>query len=250
MPSIVLDEVSVRFPVYGTNSQSFKRALVRLSTGGFLNKDEGKILTVEAIDKLSFEVKNGSRLGLIGHNGAGKSTLLRLLSGIYEPTSGKAIVKGRITSLIDIMCGMDEELTGYENITLRGILSGFSYKGIKQIESVIADFTGLGDYLQVPLRTYSSGMRIRLALGIALNVEAEVLLIDEVVGAGDAAFAKKSTEKILSLISNSSIVVLSSHDMEMVRSICDTVLVMEAGKKIFHGGIEEGIEHYKKSSNS
>ena len=194
MAHIHFDSVSIEFPIFGMSAQSLKRQLLRVSTGGVLGKTEKQdLVTVKALKNVSFELKAGDRLGIIGHNGAGKSTLLRVISQIYEPSCGEVKVKGKVSALLDVAMGMDGESTGYENILIRGIFHGLSKREIKEKQDEIAEFTELGDYLAMPVRTYSTGMLLRLAFAVATSIKPEILVLDEVIGAGDAGFAKKST---------------------------------------------------------
>jgi len=243
-PLIHLNSVSVHLPIYGVGKQVLKKELVRIATGGFLKKDAHRVLIVNALNNISIDIPDGTRLGLIGHNGAGKTTFLRTISGIYEPTLGQAVIRGKVNALLDVMLGSDEESTGYENIMLRGFLQGLNRDQINAKKEEIATFTELGDYLLMPIRTYSSGMKVRLAFGIATSMESEILAIDEVVGTGDAAFMEKARERFQQMISSSRIVVLASHDMTTIKDICNRVLYLHAGEARFYGDVDEGIAMY------
>ena len=209
MAHIHLDKVSVQLPIYGVGKRVFKKELIRIATGGFLNKENNNILTVDALKNITLDIPNGMRLGLIGHNGAGKSTLLRTIIGIYEPSSGKIKTEGKVTSILDLMIGINEESTGYENIFIQGLLQGFTRTEIEAKKEAIAKFTELGDYLWMPIRTYSSGMKIRLAFGIATSFIPEILVIDEVFGAGDSTFIEKAQNRMQEMIRFSSIVIFT-----------------------------------------
>jgi ABC-type polysaccharide/polyol phosphate transport system ATPase subunit len=243
--SIKLNAVSVDFPIYGMGTRSFKKQLLRLGTGGKLNSPENQIVTVKALDNISLEIEHGDRVGLIGHNGSGKSTLLRVISRIYEPTSGYCKISGKVSALLDVMCGMDPESTGYENIKLRGIINGLTLKKIQAKKQEIADFTDLGDYLSLPVRTYSTGMQLRLAFAIATSILPEVLVLDEVVGTGDAAFKEKAKMRFDAMVKASHIVVLASHDVELIEKFCNKVLWLDGGKVRFFGGAGEGLSLYR-----
>lgn len=247
MTKVILDNVSVEFPIYELSSRSIKKQLMRLTTGGTLSKDS-KVVTVKALNDLSFELHPGDRLGLVGHNGAGKSTLLRVLAKIYEPTSGKITINGKVSALLDVMLGMDSESTGYENIIMRGLIHGLKRKEILAKQKEIADFTELGDYLAVPVRTYSTGMRLRLAFSIATSVLSEIIVLDEVVGAGDSAFMAKAQERFDSMLDNAEIVVLASHDDDTIRQFCNKVLWLNAGTVGYFGDVEHGLAAYKKAA--
>lgn len=247
MSHIILQDVSVDFPIYGVGKLSLKKELVRLTTGGLIKHDTNKLIMVRGINRLSINFCKGDRVGLIGHNGAGKSTLLKLLAGIYHPSEGKLDINGHIASLLDIMMGMEQESTGYENIVMRGMLNGLTRKEIKRKQTEIAEFTGLGDYLAMPVRTYSAGMQVRLAFAIATSVYSEILLLDEVVGAGDNEFLEKAKARMNDLINQSDIVVLASHDPAMIRSICNKVLWLNAGSLVYFGDDVAGtLDRYLK----
>lgn len=246
MASITLHSVTVEFPVYNINARSLKNQFLRLSTGGRVMEDANKHISVTALDKIDLHIEHGDRIGLIGHNGAGKSTFLRLLAGIYEPTAGILEVCGKVSPMLDITQGIEAEFTGYENIEMRGTLLGLSRQQIAAKTKEIADLTGLGDYLQMPLRTYSSGMQVRLAFAIAASIEPEILLIDEVFGAGDAAFMKKARERMSSLLNKSSIVVLATHSDELISEFCNKALLLEAGKIKLFGPVNEVLSSYEK----
>lgn len=245
MASITLNSVSVEFPIYHLNARSIKKQLLRLGTGGKLLKTADNHVSVKALDDISLQIQHGDRIGLIGHNGAGKSTLLRVLSQIYEPTCGQMQIKGKVSPLLDVMFGIDHESTGYETIKMRGILAGLTRKEIEAKTEEIAEFTGLGGYLSVPMRTYSAGMRLRLAFAVATSIAPEILILDEVVGTGDATFLEKAKERMRELITQASIVVLASHSNEIIESLCNKVLLLDAGKVKFFGGVKEGLELYR-----
>jgi len=246
MAQVILDSVSVEFPVYGLSAQSLKKQLLRVSTGGVFGKAQNQdFVTINALKNINLKLNPGDRLGLIGHNGAGKSTLLRVLSRIYEPTHGRAIIKGKVSALLDVMMGMDSESTGYENITIRGVFHGLTRREIRKKQEEIREFTELGDFLSMPVRTYSSGMLVRLAFGIATSIIPEILILDEVFGAGDASFMKKSSERMKSMIESSKVVVLSSHDTGIIQNNCNLIAVMGAGEIQYFGPAEEGLRFYE-----
>jgi ABC-2 type transport system ATP-binding protein len=245
MASIVLDSVSIDFPIYNMSARSLKKQLLSFSTGGSLLKDAHEMVIVKALDNISFSLQKNDSVGLIGSNGAGKSTMLRLLAGIYEPTRGKIAVQGKISSILDMNLGLNAEATGYENIVMRGILLGFTKKQILAKIDEIADFTELGDYLAAPVRTYSTGMMLRLAFGVITSIEPEILLLDEIVGAGDASFIAKARERLERLIKSSNIVVLSSHSLDIIEQLCNKVIVLQKGQVKFFGDCKEGLERYR-----
>jgi lipopolysaccharide transport system ATP-binding protein len=231
MTIIRASNLVVEFPIYGmTGNRSFKKSLMNIATGGVLAKDASNRVLVRALDGLNFEFHEGDRVGLIGHNGSGKSTLLQVLAGIYEPAGGKLMVNGKITSMLGITLGMDEEVTGLENIYLRGRLMGLHRRQIDLMVDGIADFAGIGDYLHLPMRTYSTGMAMRLAFAIATSTNADIILMDEWMSVGDAEFVYKAKERLNRLVNNARLVVIASHDHGMIQEQCNIVVTMEHGK--------------------
>lgn len=228
---IHLDSVSVEFPIYNVNARSLKKEFLRVATGGKVSSDkEHRKVLIKALDNISLKLEHGDRIGLVGHNGAGKSTLLRLLSNIYEPTSGHMKIHGRVSSLLDIMLGIEHELTGYENIVTRCTLLGLTKAEIKAKMNQIAEFTELGDFLSMPVRTYSAGMKLRLAFSVVTSIDPEILILDEVITAGDAHFMEKAKERMDQLIDKANIVVMASHSKEIIQTLCNKVITLEAGK--------------------
>lgn len=231
MPVIEAHNLVVEFPIYSfTGHRSFKKSLLNVATGGILAKDTANRVVVRALDNLSFRFHEGDRVGLIGHNGSGKTTLLQVLAGIYEPAAGELKVKGRVTSMLGITLGMDSEVTGLENIYLRGRLMGLSRKQIDAMVDDIAEFAGIGDYLNLPLRTYSSGMAMRLAFAVATSVDADIILMDEWLSVGDAEFVQKAKARVSQLMEQARLVVIASHNHEMIKDQCNIILTLEHGK--------------------
>jgi ABC-type polysaccharide/polyol phosphate transport system ATPase subunit len=249
MSSIILDSVSVDFPIYNLSTRSLKKNLIRLTTGGKLSSNS-QCIVVRALDDISLKFEEGDRVGLVGHNGAGKSTLLRVLSNIYEPTQGTIHYDGKISSLLNVMLGINPESTGYENIYLRGLLLGLSRKEIDTKVKEIAEFTELGDFLYVPIRTYSQGMQMRLAFAVATCIQPEILLMDEVIGVGDKDFIERAQDRLSQLIKKSSIVLLASHAPEILKKICNKILIMDAGKVQWFGRIDDVIDQDNFVKNS
>jgi len=243
MPSIDLNDVSVMFPVYSAGSRSLKNALVAATTGGRIGS-ESKHLVIQALDQVSMQFRDGDRVALIGHNGAGKTTLLRVLAGIYEPRVGSVRIEGRVTPMFDINLGIDPESTGYENIILRGLYLGLTRAEILARRDSVAEFTELGPFLDIPVRTYSAGMQARLAFAMATCIEPEILLLDEGIGAGDASFLEKANERLDHFIKKAGILVLASHSIDLVRRLCNRAVLMEHGRMVWAGPIEEGLAHY------
>ena len=230
MAIIEFKNVNVDIPVYNANSRSLKKSLIQVSTGGILGSNESGVVVVKALDNLTFSLKDGDRVALLGHNGAGKSTLLRVLSGVYHPTSGSATVNGNIGSLIDVSLGIDPEATGRENIYIRGALLGLKRSEIhKKIQEII-DFSELGDFVDMPLRTYSSGMHLRLAFSVSTIVRPEVLLMDEWLSVGDESFKHKAESRLNDVVQATSILVIASHSRELVTKTCNRAIWLEHGK--------------------
>lgn len=224
--------VCIDFPIFNAPHRSFKKSLLKVATGGRISSDAGKGVSIRALDDINLEISEGDRLGLTGHNGSGKSTLLRVLAGVYEPTSGTLEVRGRIASLLDISIGMDFEASGIENIFLRGLLMGFSKQTIREKIEEITAFSELGDYIEMPVRTYSSGMVMRLAFSIATSVDADILLMDEWLSVGDSDFVKKAEDRLRTLISRTPILVMATHSKEILEEVCTKVIRLESGRRV------------------
>ena len=242
--SVTLENVHLDLPIFDVSAQSLKNRVMRLGRRNRIAEDNTGVVVVRAIDDLSLHLQSGDRLGLIGRNGAGKSTLLRVMAGIYSPTGGNITVQGTSVPLLDISLGMDDQSTGRQNIRLRGLLLGMSDAEIRRKTEEIADFTELGDYLDLPMRTYSSGMRVRLAFAISTAVEADILLLDEVLGVGDASFQEKASKRLQDLHARAEIVVLAIHSSEAIRKTCNKVLWMERGKVKMFGTVDEVVSAY------
>jgi lipopolysaccharide transport system ATP-binding protein len=226
--SISCQGLTLRFPVYGVDAKSLKKHLAKIAVGGRLGSHHGSA-EVTALSNLNLELKAGDRLGLIGHNGSGKTTLLRALSGAYEPDEGTIEVRGHIAALLDLNLGIDPTATGMDNIRLRGRIAGLSAKEVDQRLPEIAEFSGLGAFLEMPVKTYSAGMQARLAFAAATAVEADVLLMDEWIAVGDADFQKIAHKRLLKLVERAGILVLASHDVELLRLYCNKVMRMDGG---------------------
>jgi len=244
MTFIKLSNACVTFSVFNTKTRSVRNTLIN-AIGGKVNSVDNTIY-VKALDNINLEINEGERVGLIGHNGAGKSTMLKLLSGIYEPTEGSMEVKGYTSSLTDITMGMDPENSGYDNIIMRCILMGMTFKHAKEMVKSIIDFSELSEYIDLPTRTYSTGMYMRLAFTIATSIAPDILIMDEMIGAGDAAFIEKAKIRSMELIEQTKIMVISSHDMHIMRDICTRGIWMEKGKIRMDGEINAVIEAYQK----
>jgi ABC-2 type transport system ATP-binding protein len=241
--SIDVWNASVDFPIFDAKTRSLKKRVLG-KVGGKIGT-KSKVPIIEALHDVTLSLKDGDRIGLVGHNGAGKSTLLRLLSGIYEPTRGSAKVSGKVAPVFDLGVGMDQEISGYENIMIRGLYLGMSRKQMQKRVDDIADFTELGDYLSMPLRTYSTGMRVRLALGVVTSIDPEILLLDEGIGAVDAAFLNKARDRLKDLVKRSGLLVFASHSDEMLFELCDSAIWMDEGGVKQQGSLREVLTGYK-----
>lgn len=244
MASIEFKNVCVDFPIYNANGRSLKKRLIQVATGGQLGADQQGRVVVRALEGLSFALKDGDRVGLLGHNGAGKSTLLRLLSGVYEPSSGAARINGEIGSLIDISLGIDPEATGRENIYLRGGLLGMTRSEITaQIDDII-EFSELGDFVDMPLRTYSTGMHLRLAFAVSTIVRPEILLMDEWLSVGDEGFKHKAEVRMTELVQSTNILVIASHSRDLILHTCNRAIWLEHGKIRMDGDSQSVVTAY------
>jgi|SRR5215469_4782607 len=245
MTSLILDNVTVDFPIYGAQ-KSFRSAL-RAATGGLIRREGAdRRITVRALDHFSLTVKHGDRLGIIGHNGAGKSTLLRVCAGVYEPSEGRVHIEGKVSPLFNTSPGLDPDDTGYENIVTCGLFLGMTREEIEEKTPDIEAFSELGDYLSLPVRTYSVGMLTRLGFAIATAINPEILILDEGLGAGDARFAEKAKERVDALIERASILILASHSDDLIKSLCNRAILLQSGHVITEGKVDEVIETYRK----
>lgn len=231
MASIQTNSLIIDFPVYGSSGfPSIKSQLINMAIGGRLTQEHQKTPNVRALDDINLNFKDGDRIALTGHNGSGKSTLLRVLAGIYEPSSGLINIKGNISSMLSLTVGMNEDATGLENIYMRGYFMGLSYKKITSLIDEIVDFSDIGDFLYLPMRTYSSGMSMRLAFAISTSVNADIILMDEWLSVGDIAFKKKAQDRLRNIIKNAGIVIIATHDWELVVNECNLCVELEHGK--------------------
>jgi ABC-2 type transport system ATP-binding protein len=240
---IEIDRAYVDFPIFNAKSRSLKKAVLS-KAGGRIGTDS-KVPIIEALRDITLNLKPGARVALVGHNGAGKSTLLRLMSGIYEPTRGRARISGKVAPVFDLGVGMDPEISGYENIMVRGLFLGMTRKQMLDRIDDIAEFSELGDYLSMPLRTYSTGMRVRLALGVVTSIDPEILLLDEGLGAVDADFLAKARNRLNALVARSGMLVFASHSDEFLVELCDTAIWMDKGQVRSHGPLRDVLREYK-----
>ena len=236
--------------MYQTSSRSLKKSIPASTTRGNLARDALNRINVKALSELNFNIEQGDRVGLMGLNGSGKTTLLKVLAGIYRPSRGQLLASGRVSALFDINVGMNGELTGYENIILRGMYMGIHPREMRERSDEIAEFTELGDYLNMPLRTYSSGMTVRLSFAIATCIAPEILLLDEWLSAGDAPFIAKAKKRMDEFVRLSSVLVLASHSMQLLEEWCTHGIWLEFGQVKLMGPISEVVAAYNKATSA
>jgi len=241
---IFLKNVGVDIPIFDVREASLKKALLGRTIGGRFVRS-GSYLTVNALKNIDFEAHDGDRIALVGDNGAGKSTLLRVVSHVYPPTSGAVHVVGKVSPMFDTTLGMNMDATGMENIQISGTIWGMTRAQIKNNTDDIVDFTELGDYLKVPIRTYSNGMLLRLAFAIATVREPEILLIDEIIGVGDAGFFRKAFARLLKLAERSRILMVAAHQDETLRRLCNKAAWLDHGSLMAYGEFESVISAYR-----
>lgn len=246
MASIELDQVSVDFPLFSSRSRGLLNTLLGKAQGhrGRIEDIGGGAIAVRALRNVTLSFKDGDRVGLIGRNGAGKSTMLRVLSSVYEPTSGVMRSSGHISSLIDLMLGMDPEASGYEFIATRCVVMSINSKDAKALVLDIEEFTELGDYLHLPVRTYSSGMMLRLAFAVSTAVAPDILLMDEMIGVGDAQFIDKARIRLENMMSRVKILVLASHSDPILKTFCNQGIWLNEGQIRMHGNIDDCLAAY------
>jgi ABC-2 type transport system ATP-binding protein len=245
LASITLKDVSVDIPIYDVSSKTLVHRMVLSRAVGGLFARAGSHVSVSALKNISFEARHGDRFALVGNNGSGKSTLLRVLSAVYPPTRGSVEVEGRISALFDATLGMSMDATGWENIGLCGRLWGLTRSQVEDSIPDIVDFTELGDYLNVPVRTYSTGMMLRLAFAIATVRAPDVMLIDEVIGVGDANFFQKAFARLQGVVERSSILFVASHADGILRVLCNKAIWLQSGTLMACGDFEEVIAAYR-----
>jgi ABC-type polysaccharide/polyol phosphate transport system ATPase subunit len=246
MASIILSNASVEIPVFAVGNNSLKTTLLRKAVGGKFAQ-AGSNLVIDALSDVSIEVRDGERIGLVGQNGAGKTTLLRVMAGVYPPTSGTVHISGRVSPMFDISLGMSPDSTGIENIKVCGALWGLSRAEIAAGIDDIFEFTELGDYLKIPVRTYSAGMLLRLSFAIATLRQPEILLLDEVIGVGDASFMAKAKARLQKIVSRAQILVVSSHSNDIIRDLCEKAIWLDKGSIAAFGAVDEVLAAYKAS---
>ena len=225
---IECSDLSVWFPLYHGSARSLKKMALAAATGR-LGRDRTQHIVVRALGDINLTLEAGDRLGLVGSNGAGKTTLLRALAGIYEPVAGRIHVQGSLNALLDPSLGMNPELTGRENILLRGLYAGLPKPDLARLEDDVAAFAELSDFIDLPVRIYSAGMVVRLGFALATAIRPQILLMDEWFLAGDAAFMEKARARLETMVLSADILVLSTHQMDIVRQWCTRVLWLDQG---------------------
>lgn len=237
--SIEARGLNLDYPIHSVRAQTLRSAVMNAAVGGKLLKNQQDTTFVRALSNITFSLKEGDRLALIGHNGSGKSTLLKVLAGVYAPTSGLLSVKGRITSMISMSIGLDPEASGLRNIQTLLMMQSLSSKQIRERIPRIIEFSELGPFIHMPFKTYSAGMMARLTFAIGTEVEADVLLMDEWLSAGDAHFRDKASERIEAYVGQAKMMVLGTHDIALAKRVCNKVMVLEAGHSTFYGSVED-----------
>lgn len=246
MARISLKDVTVDIPIFNSQGRSLKKAVMGMATGGKIGLTEAGRTIVRSLERINLEIQGEERVGLIGHNGAGKSTLLRVIGQVYYPTAGQAIVEGKLGSLIDVSLGIDGEATGIENIYLRAALLGIDKKNVNENIDEIIEFSELGRFVEMPVRTYSTGMHMRLAFAVSTMITPEILLMDEWLSVGDEGFRQKAETRLNRLIESSSILVIATHSQALIKKCCTRVVWLEHGQMIMDGKPDEVCPKYFK----
>ena len=239
--SISLRGVTLDYAIYSVRAQSLRNAVLNMAVGGKLMRSANDVTVVRAINNVSFDLKEGDRLGLVGHNGSGKTSMLKVLAGVYEPSAGVVKVQGRVSSMISMSIGLDHDASGLQNIKNLAMMQMMSKKEIARRLPGIVEFSELGAYIHMPFKTYSAGMMARLTFAVATAMDADILIMDEWLGAGDAEFQHKASARMTSLVDNAKIVVLASHNDKLIEDVCNKVMVMDGGRATFFGDTEEWL---------
>ncbi len=247
MSLVKLENVCVDYPIYDLEAQYLRQSILHKCSYGLLGKKRSQIrVEVNALKSINLEAKDGDRIGIIGLNGAGKTTLLQTIAGIFSPSSGRRIVRGRINALYNIGLGFDTNATGYENIVLRGLFMGMSGAEAKKLIPGVEEFTELGYFLNLPIRTYSAGMQVKLAFAIATSIHPEILIMDEWIGAGDQAFQDKAKKRLQTVVESSSVLLLASHAEKLVRDNCNKCILLHKGEMLGIGDTDAMFKEYTK----
>ncbi len=243
MSKITVDNLSVKFRIYHNKSPSLKEMLAGL----FRKEELGAYSDFWALDNVSFEINKGDRVGIVGRNGAGKSTLLKALCRVYEPKHGTIYTEGKIAPLLEIGAGFHPEFTGRENIYFNGSILGYQKKELQKIEQTVIDFAEIEEFIDTPVKYYSTGMYTKLAFSLATAMDPDILILDEIFNGGDAAFKEKATARMRAMIDKANIMIMVSHDTQLVKSLCNRVLWMDHGKLIADGPAEATVDQYLSS---
>ena len=252
MARLHLSDAHVEIPVFTSRSRGLINSLFR-----YAKRENDRIqalgannLQVKALRGINLTISDGDKVGLVGENGAGKTTLLRLLSGAYDPTRGAVEISGSVGSLTDLTIGMDLEADGYENIRMRGLYFGLTRQAIDRFTADVEGFAELGDYLQLPVRTYSAGMMLRLAFAMSTAYAPDILLMDEMVGAGDARFLVRAQERLEKVMTTAGILVLASHNEEIIRKFCNRAVCLRSGRVAFDGATDDCLNFYREQMSA
>jgi ABC-type polysaccharide/polyol phosphate transport system ATPase subunit len=243
MTAIVLDNVTLRYPIYDARARSFKLAMLG-GVGGQVGGDQGRV-EVQALTGVSLSLRDGDRLAVVGRNGAGKSTLLKVLAGIYEPPEGTVTIEGTVSAMTDVTMGMNMDATGRENVILRCLFLGMTYAEAQATLPDIEAFTELGPFLSLPIRTYSTGMLLRLGFAVSTAHRPEILIMDEVIGAGDTGFAEKAEARVKDYIAQARIFVVASHNSAILRQLCNKAVLLDGGRVREFGPLESVLAQYE-----
>ena len=246
MSVITLENVSANFPIYNSKNKSLRHHFINIAIGGKIN-NEGSNINVTALSKINLDLSDGDRLGIIGHNGAGKSTMLRILSGAFYPSEGNVKIQGKVNSLIDISLGIDPELSGIQNVYLRLLVLGEKYSNIKKYINDIIVFSDLGNFMNLPVRTYSTGMLMRLLFSISMVLSSDILIMDEWLSVGDSQFKGKVESKLNEMVDNCKVFVIASHDEGLIRKLCNRVLWLEHGEIKMIDSPDNVFDSFKKN---
>lgn len=246
-PEIILSDVSLEFPVYGSASQASNRFALTSGIGGVARRVAKHHISVTALDHVDLHISGGGRYALIGPNGAGKSTILRVMSGIYHPSGGTVSISGHVSTIFDLNAGADPNLSGYQNIWRVGYLHGLTRQQIEKALDDIVEFAELGDFLYMPTRIYSSGMRTRLAFAISTMAQPDILLIDETFGTGDSSFRARAEERITRMIEESKILVCASHSRTILERFCTHGILMSRGAIVMVDKLGYVLDRYEES---
>lgn len=244
MSKISFQNVTISYPVHSGRSRSIVEAIGGVARGAGQNRAKNGTLNITALNGVAFEMNLGDRVAIIGGNGAGKSTLLRTVAGVYPPSRGTVEVEGSISSLLDLSLGINPEATGRENIFIRGQYLGLSRNYIRENLDEIVDFSEIGDFIDLPLRTYSSGMQLRLAFAISTRVNPEILIMDEWLSVGDESFIHKAESRLGKLVSETEILLIASHSRELVESVCNRAIWLEQGHIKMDGPVTQITKAY------